>query len=428
MGFFSKVPAYLIACFCFLFLSATLKAQDSDELFRQARAAAFDKKNYPLAIQISKEALSKSPGYKDIRVFLGRLYTWTDKTDSARVEFEAVLKQEPGHEDASLAYASLEYWNDDNKKAFELVNAGLDLHPDSKELLILKAKILNSLSLYPEADKVITQILKSDPKNTEARAMAQRIKDNSSKNKFGISYDFVHFDKQFTDPWQLASIDYGRQTKLGSVTARINYANRFKTNGLQFELDAYPRISPTFYTYVSGGYSADGIFPNYRAGFSLYANLPASYEADAGFRLLNFGENTWIYTLSLGKYFKNYWFNFRTYLTPDQSALSHSYSLNVRYYLGGADDYIRFGAGTGLSPDISSNTVLIGGVSEGETPSSMVVTSIDRLKSNNLNLGFVHSFKVFNVISLNLSWLNQEYRKSTFGNQITGAISYQRRF
>lgn len=428
MSRLSKLLICSLSTCWMLMLSAPLRAQDSDELFKQARSAAFEKKNYPLAIELSRRALSQSPRYADIRIFLGRLYTWSDKTDSARRQFEAVLRQEPGHADASLAYASLEFWNDDEEKALKLVNDGLKTHSDSKDLLLLKAKILNALKGYEEADRVVTQILKGDPKNTEARAMSRRIKDNSSRNKIGLSYDFVHFDKQFSDPWQLASFDYGRQTALGSVTARINYANRFKTNGLQFELDAYPKLSPTFYTYVSGGYSADGIFPNYRAGFSLYANLPASFEADAGFRFLRFDDNTWIYTLSLGKYVKNYWFNIRTYLTPSENTLSHSYSFNARYYFGGADDYITVGGGTGLSPDVSSNIVLIGGIGEDGRPASMLVSELYRLKSNNLTLGFSHSFKALNILSLSLSWVNQEYRKDTFGNQTTAALSYQRRF
>lgn len=421
MNLRSRSPRYFFVALAWLLLLATsVKAQDSDELFQRARNSAFEKKNYPLAIKLSQEALIKSPDYNEIRVFLGRLYTWSDKPDSARIHFGIVLNKDPGHEDASLAYGSLEYWNDDNVKALNLVNNGLEVHPHSKGLLLLKAKILNSKGDYAQADKTVSQILKIDPKNTEARAMSQRIKENSSKNKLGISYDFVHFDKQFDDPWHLASFDYGRQTKLGSVSARINYANRFKTDGLQFELDAYPKISSTFYTYASAGYSSDNIFPNYRAGFSLYANLPASFEADAGFRFLRFDDNTWVYTLALGKYYKNYWFNLRSYLTPSVSSLSQSYSVNVRYYFGGADDYIKLGAGTGLSPDESSNIVLIGGLANG--------TNSYKLKSNNLSLGFVHTIKTFNVLSLNASWLNQEFRKSTFGNQSTVSLSYQRRF
>ena len=416
----SSLKYFFLALIGFLLLSPSIKAQDSDELFQRARNAAFEKKDYPLAIRFSHEALVKSPGYNEIRVFLGRLYTWSAKPDSAKIHFETVLSKEQGHEDASLAYASLEYWSDNNTKALKLVNTGLESHPESEDLLLLNAKILNSQRDYVQAEKIISQFLKLHPKNTEARAMSQRIKENSSKNKIGVSYDFVHFDKQFEDPWHLTSFDYGRQTKIGLVSARINYANRFKSNGLQFELDAYPKISPTFYTYASIGYSADDIFPSYRGGFSLYANLPASFEADAGFRFLKFDNDTWVYTFGLGKYYKSYWFNLRSYLTPSANVLSQSYSVNVRYYFGGADDYIKFGAGTGLSPDESSNLVLIGGLTD--------AANSYRLKSNNLNLGFVHTIKTFNIVSLNVSWLNQEFRENTFGNQSTISLNYQRRF
>src|SRR5579862_20755 len=78
----------------------------SDELFQQARKAAFDQKNYAKAISLSKQALVKSPDYSDIHVFLGRVYTWTDKLDSARAQFNLVLGKHPDNEDASFAYGS----------------------------------------------------------------------------------------------------------------------------------------------------------------------------------------------------------------------------------------------------------------------------------------------------------------------------------
>ena len=68
----------------------TTKAQEnlsSDEMFVKARKLAFDDKNYPAAIALTKKALLKSPDYTDIEIFLGRLYTFTDKVDSARVVF-----------------------------------------------------------------------------------------------------------------------------------------------------------------------------------------------------------------------------------------------------------------------------------------------------------------------------------------------------
>ncbi|MDV6217830.1 YaiO family outer membrane beta-barrel protein [Mucilaginibacter sp. L3T2-6] len=389
----------------------------TDELFKQARTAAFDQKDYLKAIALSKQALHQSPDYADIRIFLGRLYTWSKQPDSARAEFNRVLQKKPDNEDATLAAASLAYWNDNPANALDLLQHGLHYHPASKDLLLLKAKVLAGMKRYNEAETALDSLRATDKGNTEARALASRIRDYTSKNKIGISYDYIYFDKQFDAAWHLASVDYTRQTGIGPVTARLNYANRFSTNGTQAELEAYPHISQTFYAYVSGGYSGNvGVFPKYRAGFSLYANLPAAFEAEAGFRYLTFGDPTWIYTASIGKYYKRYWFNFRTFLTPSNSAISQSFGLNMRYYYGGADDYLSLGLGTGISPDDPRNNVLLNNGNP------------YKLRSDNVSAGYRHAFKTFNLIFINLSLVNQEYRQHTRGNQFDAGIGYIRRF
>jgi YaiO family outer membrane protein len=346
---------------------------------------------------------------------LGRVYTWSGKLDSARSSFEEVLRQQPGNEDGSSAYADLEYWNDNPSKALEICDSGLKFHPHSKTLLLRKAKSLIELKRFHEADNVVDSLLKEDPKNAEARSVSEKIKDKASKNKFGISYDFVGFDKQFDDSWHLASMSYGRSTSIGTIIGRFNYANRFTTSAIQFEADAYPRISKTFYSYINAGLSnKSGVFPQYRAGFSLYANLPKSFEAEAGFRYLYFSDATWIYTGSVGKYFKNYWFNFRTYLTPGNSNISQSYSFNTRYYFGGAEDYLSFGLKTGISPDDRSNNIQLG--------------QVYKLKSNGISAGYNKSFNRLNIISITGSWIHQEYLPNTFGNQFNFGVGFQKRF
>jgi YaiO family outer membrane protein len=393
------------------------KGPSSDELFQQARKAAFDEKNYPKAIALSKQALAKSPDYSDIRVFLGRVYTWSDKTDSARAEFNRVLSKHPDNEDAAFAYGSLEYWNNNSNGALGIVNSGLKYHPRSTDLLLLKAKVLNDLKKYPEAGNTLYTLIKTDPGNSDARALADRIKDNTSKNKVGVTYDYISFDKQNNAPWHLASLEYARQTDIGSIIGYLNYANRFGKNGLQYEIDAYPHISKIFYAYMSGGYSNQvSVFPKTRAGFSLYANLPASFEAEAGFRYLHFSGDTWIYTASIGKYYKSFWFNFRTYLTPSNSSVSQSYSVKARYYTGGADDYISLGVGTGISPDDPRNIVLL---NNGQNY---------KLHSNNISAAYYRSFKRRNIIFFTASVDHQEYRHLTWGNQFDFGIGYQRRF
>ena len=388
----------------------------TDELFKQARSAAFDQKNYALAISLSKQALTKSPDYADISIFLGRIYTWTGKTDSARQIFTGLLDKHPELEDASFAYASLEYWNDNSVKALQIVDNGIKYHPQSKDMLLLKGKILNDLHRFKAADSTLNILIKADPSNSAARSIDNEIKDNATLNKLSVSYDYIYFDKEFGSPWQVAEVDYTRQTSLGSIIGTLNYANRFNTNGLQFEVDAYPHISKIFYAYASVAYAGNvAVFPKARGGFSLYANLPNSFEAELGFRYLYFTGSTWIYTAAIGKYYKNFRFTLRTYLTPSFGSVSQSYSLNTRLYTGGQFDYFSFTIGTGISPDDPRNIILLNNGNN------------YKLSSDNVAAAYYRTYKR-NVFFVNATLENQEYRFETRGNQLDIGIGYQRRF
>lgn len=399
-------------------ITVKVDTASSDRLLRSAREAAFTNKDYALAKSYLFHALQISPGYADIRIFLGRINTWTDQTDSARYYFRSVLNNDPGYEDASAALFDLEYWNNKNDTALSIVDAALQYHPLSGNLLIKKARVLNALKRYSEAQLAIDKAININKNNAEARSLANRIKENSSKNKIGLSYDYVFFDKQPGGPWHLASFDYGRTTGIGTVTGRINYANRFAENGVQYEFDAYPRISETFYSYVSLGYSDNvGVFPSLRGGFSLYANLPRSYEGELGIRYLKFsGDPTLIYTAYLGKYYKSWLFGARTYLTPGNftNTVSASYNVSARYYFGSADDLLGFNLGYGISPDDRQNSIQLD-------------NSI-RLLSYRAGILFKKKIARFFVLTLDGGWLNQEYLPQTKGNQYQFSIGWLYRF
>ncbi len=415
----------LFACFCFTVMTLTavkaisqVDTTSSDGLLLAAKKVAFEEDNYPKAKAYLYKAIAKSPNYADLRVFLGRIYTWTKNYDSARICFEEVLKQSPGYEDACIAYADMTYWNDDYQKSVSVSEEGLKYHPQSEDLLLRKARGLNILRRFQEADETVQQLVKLNKNNTEARALANRIRENATKNKIGVSYDFVTFDKQFTDPWHLISVDYGRTTGIGSVTGRITYANRFKTAGYQYELEAYPRISNTFYSYVGFGYSDQvGVFPHWRGGFSLYANLPKSYEAELGVRYLKFsGDPTWVYTGYIGKYYKSWLFGARTYITPSTftSTVSSSYNISARYYYSSADDMLGLNIGYGISPDDRFNAIQINGNT--------------KLVSYKAGIMFRKKVARFNVFTIDGSWFNQEYLPKTIGNQYQFSVAWLRRF
>lgn len=391
------------------------KRLTADELFAQARTAAFDQKNYAEAIKISKQALQQAPEYTDIRIFLGRLYTWSDQIDSARVVFEQLNGLHVQDEDFFLAYASFAYWNNQSIQAIQLIDQGLTYHPTSQDLLLLKAKVDYSNNAYDSAEKSVNQLLKLNPKQAEARALAKNIQEYTAKNAIGLNYNFVHFDKQFDNDWHIVALSYKRATPLGSVIFRTNYANKFADNGLQFEVEAYPRLSKIFYLYVAAGYSNNvGIFPKYRTGVSLYANLSHSFEGEVGYRQLYFTDNIWMYTASIGKYYQNFWFNLKTYLTPSHQNISQSYAGTARYYTKGANDYVGFMIGTGLSPEENRNNLL----------------QISNYKLKTFKVGAEYNFSInrTHLFSLSSTYYNQEFRLGEKGNQIDVTLGYIKNF
>jgi YaiO family outer membrane protein len=400
-----------------LLFPIAISAQQSptaDDLFLKARTRAFEQKDYNSSISLAKEALKISPDYTDISIFLARLYTWNKDIVSARAVFEDLQKKGVKDEDYFIAYASMEYWNDHNANAIKVIDEGLANHPSSQALWLLKAKVYFGTNEYAEAEKAIASLLLINPKNTEARALAVRISEFSSKNEVGITYNYSHFDKQFGDDWHIVGVIYKRMTSLGSVILKGNYANKFAQNGTQIELEAYPKLSKTFYLYVGAGYSEDvGLFPKYRTGVSLNANLPHSFEAEIGYRQLFFTNNIWMYTASVGKYYKNFWFNLRTYIIPDNKNISHSYTGTVRYYTKSSHDYFAFQIGTGISPEENINNLL----------------GDETFKLKTFKVGAEYNFAVYrNFFSLGTMYYNQEYLPNVKGNQFDVTLGYTRKF
>ena len=379
----------------------------SDELFIKAKDAAFNLKNRKLARKICKTILTKSPNYSDVSVFLGRLFTWDNMYDSARVVLKNVLLKDSKNEDAINAIIDLEYWSGNSKKAIEYCNFGLSKYPNSADFLLKKAKALDDLEKYDDAFIVLEKLLALNTFNSEALSFAERLKEKVRKNAITVTYEYDEFDRTF-DPWQLGSLSYSRRTPIGTAILRMNFARRFGTNGIQYEMDMYPRFGNGVYSYLNIGYSQDGLFPKNRYGASIYVSLPLSFEFDGGFRLLRYSSDTWIYTFALGKYDGNYWFSLRTFITPQVDKASHSYSLIIRRYFSSADNYIALTLGTGITPD---------------------ETSID-LQGNWLKsdkLGLEYQSKVSRILILNLSgdYSREEFLSNNFRNKISFTMGFK---
>ena len=317
-----------------------------DEQFEKAREVAFNDGDYQQARIIAYRALDSSPNYHGIRIFIANLYAWQQQYTEARKELEYVLDRDPDNQRALLAIIDVESWSEHYNQALKWVNDGLKHHPEDEELMLAKADILHNMERYPEAKDLYQSAIEIH-QSGKARQALTTLRISQMKHSISLSYRHDRFSRIF-DPWNFLNLQVSRSTPYGSIIGNVQYANRFSTDGLQFNIDAYPKITDGFYAYVSGGYSTSSIFPDYRFGFSLYKSLPKAFEAEAGIRYLKFGfSKTTIYTLSVSKYLGNYLFTARTYRVPSSEGTSQSYNLMTRRYFGNGRTYLDISGGFG---------------------------------------------------------------------------------
>lgn len=372
---FSLIGVSLLCILNFAF------SQDTDSLYKEARKYGFSGERSK-AKTIAKKAIDLSPNYLEIQVFIARLYTWDQQYDSARIYLNGVIAKQENYIDAYSAFCDLELWTDNYDAALQLANRALIHDSTNADILLRKSKALINLNKIEEASNTMNFALRYNKKEPQLFEYNEIIKRKIQRNKITINYDHDQFNKTFS-PWNLYSIAYNRSTNnFGSLIARLNRAERFGITGNQVELDWYPSIGEKMYMYLNGGYSDVSIFPTYKWGASIYRSLPKSFEAEVGIRYLKFSTTTWVYTASVGKYWKNFWFSLRPNYIP--SALvgsSGSLTLSSRYYFGDANHYCGVILGSGISADevrINRNDGL---------PNSFL------LKSNRLRFTYQKPFK-----------------------------------
>ena len=174
--------------------------------------------------------------------------------------------------------------------------------------------------------------------------------DSLRRTTLGVDVSYANFQGAI-DPWTTAAISLSRRSAWGSIIGRANIANRFATSGTQIELDAYPSTGKRSYLYLNAGYSQSSIFPEWRFGGELFANLPNAWEASLGFRQLRFGGHpVTLFTGAVGHYFGNYWASLRPFVRFKTGGTSASAGLTLRRYFEDGDNYIGLRASYGSSP------------------------------------------------------------------------------
>jgi len=358
----------MLALFGFLIFSAvsTVSAQTNnllesvslDSLLSKARTFAYSNRKGEARV-ICRQILSFDSTYWDAAVLMGRTYAWDSQYDSARIVLSRVVERRAGYYDAVDALVDVELMDDNYLQAIKFADIGLTYHSNDGAFLFKKAKALDYSGKSHEASILLTQLIETEPSNKGASDLLLKIRNDKLVNKVTLNYWIYTFND--VDPWNFGSVAIGRKTKtFGTLTLRYNFARRFANDGHQIEIDAYPAIAKGIYMYLNTGISNKKNFPFSRFSMEPYFKLPASFEFSVGFRYMNFDDNriaafdsnkVMIYTGTIGKYYGDYWFSLRPYLTPGKDGWSKSVNLTVRRYFADTDSYLSFIVGTGFSPD-----------------------------------------------------------------------------
>ncbi len=359
----------ILLLFCIVnqsFAQETVESvKNSSDEFKRARELAFAD-NREEARNICYEILKQNPKFYDARILIGRTFAWDKNFKSGREELRKVLDEDFDNSDAIFAMVDLEKWAGDLKKAIFYCEYGQSFFPNNEAFLVQKVSLLQELGDESKSLQVLDELMELNPSNEDGLALMNKYKSSRMIYKAIYEHDYEYFDEPYTRKWHLSSFQLARRNSWGTLIGKINLGDiisdgeSFWSNEVakQFEVDAYPRVSKKSYAYLNYGYSPDNLFPTHRAGTELYHKLPKAFEVSGGMRFLHFNsdggnKNIYIYTASVGKYYRNYWFSFRTYLTPNNGNVSQSYWLTTRRYLRDSKNYIGLELATGVSPDES---------------------------------------------------------------------------
>jgi YaiO family outer membrane protein len=394
-----------------LFLLTTVAGQeyvyngDPDASYFTARDLAFTG-NRSDARDTLIQVLTRYPEYIDVHSLLAKTYTWDQKYDKARAEFNSITSKEKQNKEVWIGAIKNEQYANNLHIALGLSNKALIYLKGDLELLGLKSEIVKQISDM--------QLLQNKLKATKI---------SEEKKQAVTLYTEGEVFDQVLDPMYYGAIEYRKETKWGVLLPRINFNRRFNINGVQAEIDAYPKISKSLSGYFNYGFSNSEIFPKHRVGAELVKELPNAMEASVGFRHLSFAtDDASILTGSFGLYRGNYYASLRPFVVPDAiKGIGVSGTLLVRRYLKDGNNYLGMNLGYGF--DTEMNQFIVDG--------ELLAQTLLFLEAQRLRLEYQFTPKTnSNQYKVNVGMNRQElaFSSGNFFLSVTAGLSYQVKF
>lgn len=395
-----------------------LNPSSKDQLLKKA-SILYSLKRYQEAYAITGALKERYPYNNKIRdsyienvLAAGRADNLAGKPDSALTEFAKVLAIAP-RDSSALAY-SINILNDRQQydSALALANRGMQYYPNNEYFTLKRAVILENKKDYTAAALAADSAAHINPlKNGDYAAY---LKSKMYKNQLGLFFLNSTFDSGGVRTHaNIATIQYLRFIKKGSIAGRLNFAGRGNGTGLQLEAESEYNHTKDWRSFINVGIANKVVFPAYKIGYSIFHTFKHGWEGELGGRYLNFDTvSTASLVASVGKYYGDFWVNLRGYLIFQQGSQYQSVVLSARQYFD-KDEFIFASLGIGNSPDdFSRNFQLAKNVGS---------------KTYSIGAGYQKTFHYRNTLSLSGTWYNQKLTTG-FRNQYDIYLSYLRKF
>jgi YaiO family outer membrane protein len=313
------------------------------------------------------QILTKKPDFIDARILIARTHAWDKDYDSARIVYKNILKSKPNNKEALEGIIDVEHWDKKYDAAINYCNTAIKLHPKEKSFKIKKAKILLDKGDLTQAYNELMNVKAIDSANEEVAKLLDDERFILNNDKLSLEYLHEWYDEPYVRRWTLTSFSYLNRQEWGPIIGRIyngnirintgNDTTSVNSSGIQFELEAYPKIDDKHYLYLGVTTSPDYFFPRTRFGAEIYRKLENQAEISFGFRKLNFEggaspvKEVTVFTGSYNKYFNDIWFSFRAYYTSMLNNANWTYALHGRKYFSSQESYFFAELVFGTSPN-----------------------------------------------------------------------------
>lgn len=331
------------SCLVYLGSVILLQAQEPDKAdpLVQARELA-GAGEYAQAREILSGKLQEHPDDRDFQTLFAKTYSWEGNYPEARRVLNGITSSHRQETEAWRASVRNEIYSRNWSLALGMVNKALIYLPEDPVLNQLRSEILLS-----HQAEIASGSQDSQPHRKE------RAEKPLTNHGLFLRSSAEGFSSTFK-PMYSQAVGLELVGNAGKLIPALQVDRRFEIDGLQWQLDIYPRITKQLYAYAGYAYSTAPIFPDHRVGGELYYNTKNQWEFSGGARYFKFRDgDALVYTGSAGKYDKNTYWSARSFVTMDDSGVPAISGLLLgRKYFKDALHYLGLSVGYGYNTEL----------------------------------------------------------------------------